>query len=110
PARRIAGDETKSARDDTHQWSWASAPANGNTQRSRGTPAASAAPAEQTISAAAWSVWMLAFISFGYGKPIMRLSSVTVRISSAVRASGNHAYGLPAATALKRAHRSEIRT
>ena len=61
------------------------------------------------INAAAWSVWMLAFISFGYGKPIMRLSGVTVRISSAVRASGDHAYGLVAATAEKPAHSSDTR-
>src|SRR5665213_2052540 len=46
PARRAAGEEWKSARCERYQWSTASAPATGNTHRSRGTPAASAAAAE----------------------------------------------------------------
>src|SRR5919199_44210 len=53
---------------------------------------------------------MLAFINFGYGKPIMRLSGPTVRISSAERANGDHAYGLVAATSENRDHNSEITT
>src|SRR5689334_11752242 len=103
----MAGLEWRFSRSLTNQWSWASAPDTGNTQRSSGTPAARAASTEQRMSPAAWSVWMLAFISFGYGKPIMRLSADGVRISSAVLASGDQAYGFLAAVSEKRDHSSE---
>jgi hypothetical protein len=60
PASRMAGDEWKSARWERNQWSSASAPANGKTHLSRGTPAASAASAEQRTRAAPWSTCKLA--------------------------------------------------
>src|SRR5207302_8973007 len=102
----IAGDECRSARSDTNQWSWASAPAHANTQRSSGTPADRAASTEHMIRAAAWSVSRLAFMAFVYGNPIMRLSAVTVPISAAVLASRDQAQGLAAATWLKRDQRA----
>jgi len=67
PASRMAGDEWKSARWDRNQWSSASAPASGKTQRSRATPAASAAAAEQRMTAAPWSTWRSAVRSLVYG-------------------------------------------
>src|SRR4051794_15970098 len=100
PAKRIAGDECRLSRSDTNQWSWVSVPDHGNTHLSSGTPAARAASTEHTMRAADWSVSRLAFIAFVYGKPIQRLSAVTVAISSADFSSPNHAWGLRAATAL----------
>src|SRR5438067_1420784 len=108
PARRMAGEEWRSARSDTNQWSWASAPDHGKTQRSWGTPEARAASTEHMIRAAAWSVSRLAFMALVYGKPISRLSAETVAISSAVFAVGDQAWGLADATSLKRAHSEAI--
>src|SRR5436853_1316692 len=108
PHAPTAGDERRSARSDTNQWSWPSAPAWMNTQRSSGTPADRAAATEHSTRAAAWSVWMLAFISFRYGKPIILLSAEGVRISSGVRATRDQAAGLAAATSEKRDHSLEI--
>ena len=67
PASRMAGDEWKSNRWERNQWSSASAPASGNTQRSSGTPAARAAATEQMSNAAPWSTCMLAVSSLVYG-------------------------------------------
>src|SRR5687768_16904421 len=67
-------------------------------------PSDRAASTEQTTTAAAWSVDRLEFMYFGYGKPIMRLSGVTVRISSEDRAFGVHACGLRAPTSENAAH------
>ncbi len=86
--------------------SWQSVPEWGNTQRSRGTPNASARAALHMMSAAAMSTSLLEFIDFVYGKPIIRLRSVGVRISSAVIAVRSHACGLFAATSEKRDHSS----
>src|SRR2546421_13125269 len=98
----MAGDECRSARSETNQWSWASAPDHGNTHLSSGTPAARAASTEHTMIAAAWSVSRLAFMAFGYGNPIQRLSAVTGPISSGVFSSRNQAWGVRAATELNR--------
>src|SRR5947208_11897988 len=92
----MAGDECRSARSETNQWSWASAPDHGNTHFSSGTPAARAASTEHTITAADWSVSRLAFMALVYGNPIHRLSAVTVAISEAVRSSRDNAWGLRA--------------
>ena len=62
------------------------------------------------MSAAAMSTSLFEFMYFGYGNPTMRLSADAVRICSAVFASRIQAFGLSAATALKRAHSSLIRT
>src|SRR5947207_6532507 len=102
----MAGLEWRFWRSLTNQWSWASAPDSGKTQRSSGTPAARAASTEQRMTPAAWSVWMLAFISFGYGNPIMRLSALGVPISSADLASGDQACGFDAATSENRDHKA----
>ena len=59
-------------------------PLCGNTQRSRGTPSASARSTEHRITAAPCSTALLEFSRFVYGKPIIRLSGDGVRISSAV--------------------------
>ena len=104
----MAGEERRSARSDTNQWSWASAPDHGNTHFSSGTPSARASETEHMITAADWSVSRLAFMALVYGKPIHRLSAVTVAISSAVCARRDHACGFWAATALKRAHNEAI--
>ena len=74
--------------------------------RSSETPARCAASYEQSISAAPWSTSMLAHMRFGYGKTTMRLSGVTVRISSGEYAVRDHASGLSAATAANVAHSS----
>ena len=66
-ANRTAGDEWKSARWDRYQWSSASAPERGKTQRSRGTPAASATATEHRRRAAPWSTCMFAVRSLVYG-------------------------------------------
>jgi hypothetical protein len=42
-------------------------------------------------TAADWSTSMMAFRYFGYGKPTIRLRSVTVTSSSAERSTGNQA-------------------
>ena len=63
PASRMAGEEWKSSRWERNQWSSASAPARGKTQRSWAMPAARAAATEQSISAAPWSTCMLAVSS-----------------------------------------------
>ena len=52
------------------------------------------------------STSLFEFMYFGYGKPTIRLLGVTVRISSGDFASRIHAFGLPAATSLKRDHSS----
>ncbi len=67
--RRVAGETNggercSSGRSEMYQWSLPSAPARGKTQRSSGTPAARAAPAEQTMPAP-WSTCMLAVHNFG---------------------------------------------
>ena len=62
------------------------------------------------MSAAAMSTSLFEFMSFGYGVPIIRFDGDGVRISSALFASRTHAYGLPAATSLNRAHSSDMRT
>ena len=49
PASRMAGERCSSARCEMNQWSLASAPDRGKTQRSSGTPAARAASTEQTM-------------------------------------------------------------
>ena len=84
PASRMAGDPARVGRLDTNGVSWASAPAHGNTQRSRGTPSASARSAEHRITAAPCSTALFEFMSLGYGQPTRRLSGPKVRISSAV--------------------------
>ena len=62
-------------------------------------PRARASPTDVIRTDAAWSTSMMAFISFGYGNPIIRFDGVTVAISSALRACRNQACGLSAATA-----------
>jgi hypothetical protein len=57
-----------------------------------------AVSAEHRITGAAWSTRAYAFITVVYGKQIIRLSSVTVVISSGSRTWGDHAYGFVAAT------------
>src|SRR5437879_2325985 len=104
PLSAMAGEECRLSRLETNQWSWASEPAHGKTHWPSGTPAARAASTEHSNTAAAWSVCMLAFISLGYGKPIMRLSGPGVRISSGVRKCGDHAYGFDSATRENRDH------
>lgn len=94
---RIPAEIPRSARSDTKPSSQ-SAPASGSTQCSVGMPSERAVCAEQRINAAAWSTRAYAFITFVYGKQIIRLSSVTVVISSGSRARGDHAYGFSAAT------------
>ena len=49
PARRMAGERWSSGRSEMYQWSLASAPDWGKTQRSAGTPAPRAASTEQTM-------------------------------------------------------------
>ncbi len=66
--------------------------------RSSATPARWAASYEQRMTAAPWSTSMLEHIRFAYGNTTMRLSGVTVRISSGEYAVRDHACGLPAAT------------
>ncbi len=87
-----------------------SVPASGKTQRSRGTPAASAAPTEHNSSAVPWSRSQFEFMTLVYGKPTMRLSSVAERISSAVIGVGDQAWGLATATALNPAQSSAMRS
>src|SRR5205807_6377186 len=108
PATRMAGDEYRFSRSDTNQWSWASAPDHGNTHFASGTPAALAASTEHTMTAADWSVSRLAFMALVYGKPIQRLSAVTVAISSIDFSSPNQAWGLRAATELNLDHSAAI--
>ena len=99
PARRMAGEERRSARCERNQWSWASAPDSGKTHRSSGTPARRAAATEHRIRAAPWSTRSLAFMSFGYGNDTMRLVGPTVRISSPSRRCVSTRRGSSAATA-----------
>ena len=98
-----AGERSRRSRSIVNQWSWAPADAATKTQRSRGTPAASAASADITTSAAPWSTWRFAVISFVYGCAIGRLRSLGVAIASASAPSRTHACSLPAATSAKRA-------
>ena len=98
PARRSAGEEHRSARLDTYQWSTASVPAWRNTQRSRGTPARSAAATEQTMRPDPWSTWLFEHSRFGYGNEIIRLSGVGSVSSSGVNDRWIHASGFLAAT------------
>src|ERR1700735_1354009 len=105
PARRAAGEEWKSARCERYQWSTASEPARGNTHRSRGTPAASAAAAEHMISAPPWSTRLFPVSNLGYGNETIRLFSPMVMMSSAEHESVIQAWGLPAATWENRDHR-----
>src|SRR6184192_4860729 len=104
PASLIAGDECRFSRSETNQWSWASAPDHGKTHFSSGTRAARAASTEHMMTAADWSVSRLAFMALVYGKPIQRLSAVTVAISSIDFSSPNQAWGLRAATELNLDH------
>ena len=85
PARRAAWPATTRGRQrfDTNQWSWASVPAHGNTQRSAGTPSVAGPLDRATITAAPCSTALLEFMSFVYGNPTIRLSGPAVRISSA---------------------------
>ena len=87
-----------------NQWSWASVPACRNTHRSRLMPAAVAAAAEHSTSAAPCSTLLLEFMSLVYGKPTMRLSAVGVATSSGVKLRCIQAWGLVAATSLKLLH------
>ena len=64
----------------------------------------------QTISAAAMSTDMLAFMNLVYGKLICRLRADGVRMSSAVMLSRTQAFGLSCATSLNRDHSSETRS
>ena len=75
-----------------------------NTQRSRGTPAAAAASAQQRISAVAWSTWMFAVSRFRYGSETGRLSGVAASNSSASNCCRIRAWGFAAATFEKRDH------
>ena len=81
-----------------------------NTHRSSAMPSSRAFSTEHMMSAADMSTSLFEFMSFGYGVPIIRLLGDGVRISSADFASRTHAYGLAAATSLKRAHSSDVRT
>src|SRR5687768_14162163 len=101
---RMAGDEWRSRRFETYGVSWASEPAWGKTQRSLGTPRARARSTEHSTSAAPCSTALFEFMSLGYGKPTMRLEASTVRISSGVNDRWIQAFGLLAATSLKRLH------
>ena len=87
----MAGVSASDQRFDTKGCSWQSAPACGNTHRSSGMPSERARSTEHISSAAAWSTSLFEFISFGYGRPIIRLVGPGVRISSAVRACWIHA-------------------
>ena len=111
PAGRRRGSRATSAgrpRFETTVVSCASVPAWGNTHRSRGTPRRSARlDRAQDQRRAPCSTLLFEFMSFGYGKPIIRLYGAGVRISSARVTSRIHAFGLPAATSLNRAHSSE---
>ena len=60
--------------------------------------------------AAAMSTSLLEFRYLVYGRPTIRLSADGVRISSAVLAWRDQAHGFCAATWLKRAHSSLIRS
>ena len=61
------------------------------------------------MKAAPWSTCMLAVQSLGYGSDTIRLPGPGVTISSGVRAVRIQAFGLPAATALKRDHSAPMR-
>src|SRR4051812_36694609 len=76
--------------------------------RSDATPAATADSYEQRTNAAAWSTSRVAHMRFVYGEHAIRLSGDGSQISSGVYAAGDHAYGLRAATAASRDHRSPI--
>ena len=74
-----------------------------------GTPSGRARSTEHMMSAAAMSTSLFEFMYFRYGKPIIRLPRRDGRRSP--RPSSRrwiHAYGLAAATAVKRAHSSLI--
>ena len=74
PAARIAGDECRSPRVDTADVSCASVPLCGKPNDHAGTPSRSAASTEHMSSTALCSTMLFEFMSFGYGKPIHRLS------------------------------------
>ena len=63
----MAGDECRSARFDTYQWSWAPVPEWGKTHRSVGTPIERAASTEQRMRPALCSTLLFEFMSFVYG-------------------------------------------
>src|SRR5581483_8906025 len=89
---------------------WTSTPSPApcrNTHRSRGTPAAVAASAEHSSSAAAWSTLLFEFINFVYGKQIRRFSLVGVAISDGEYARRIAASSLPTAIVLMRDHRRD---
>ncbi len=107
PAAAMAGDRPGSGRATGKRTSVASAPAQMKTARSA-TPAATAVASEQTIKAAPWSEPRKALIRLVYGSATMRLSGDGVAMASAVRASGNQAYGLAAATSVNGANSSPM--
>ena len=99
----MAGERCSWSRSPTIQWSLAPATGVHEDPLLARHPAASAASAEQTISAAPWSTLTLAVISFGYGWEIIRLESSTVPISAASGNSRAHASGFREATSENRA-------
>ena len=109
PVRRIAGLEWKFCRSSTCQISWASAQPCRYTHLDSGTPSSRALSTLAISTPADWSTSMMAFSSLGYGKPIIRLRSLTVVSSSADRRVGNQAWGFSAATSVKRSNSAPIR-
>src|SRR4051794_16403805 len=108
PAARMAGEDDMLDRFDTYWVSLASLPAWTNTRWSSGTPSERAFSSEHNSRAAPWLTLLFEFISFVYGKPIMRLRRPGVAMVSASTAFGMAAYGLWDATWLNRAHRSAM--
>ena len=66
-------------------------------------PRSRATSTEVSTSAADWSVFKIALRYLVYGNETIRFVGVGVTSSSAVRAVGNQACGLAAATSVKRA-------
>ena len=67
------------------------------THFSSGTPSRRAASTDIITAAAPWFTWSRATSSRGYGSQIIRLSSVTVTISSTERSTGDDENGFLAA-------------
>ena len=104
PAMRMAGEECRSARLDTNQWSWASAPAVREHPAVRaGRRARSAASTEHMMQRRRPArPSLLEFISFVYGNPIMRLSGGGADLARRCSALADPGVaGSPAATSLK---------
>ena len=104
PAAAMAGELAKSWRSVRNGTSWASPAPWRKTQRSRGTPKASACSAEHMSSAPAWSTVAFELISLVYGKATIRLSGLGVPMASAVRGVRMAANSLCRAIWLQRAH------